>query len=212
LFSLEYFFASANDFAPGIIPEAFADLLKLEELGLKSTNRNGPLPAFLGSMTELILLDLDDNQLLSELPSELGQLVNLQFLLLNRNQLYGNIPAEFSGMTSLRVAFLDHNSLIGSVAPLCDLPNFNEAAGDADGTELLIADCEGVEGTDTVCACCTSCCNVEMDQGCNGFTDIPNLDPIWEFRFDRFEFTFGSNTRYIASDFVGLLDADFIAP
>jgi hypothetical protein len=203
LFDLEYFFASANAFTPGIIPASYAGLLKLEELGLKSTNRNGAIPTFLGSMTELILLDLDDNQLYDELPTELGKLVNLEFLLLNRNQLFGSIPTEFSGMTSLRVAFLDHNSLIGSVAPLCDLPNFNEEAGDADGTELLIADCEGAEGTDTVCECCTSCCTVDVTQGeCNGFTDIPNLDPIWEFRFFRYEFNFGSNTRFIASGLV----------
>jgi hypothetical protein len=32
---------------------------------------------------------------------------------------------------------------------ICNLPNFNEEAGDADGTELLIADCEGAEGTGT---------------------------------------------------------------
>jgi hypothetical protein len=185
--------------------------LKLEELGLKSTNRNGGIPAFLGSMTELILLDLDDNQLFGPLPPELGQLVNLQFLLLNRNQLTGYIPAEFSGLTSLRLAFLDRNSLVGSVAPLCDLPTFQEEADDLDGTELIIADCEGAGGTDTVCECCTSCCN-ELDQECNSYTAIPNLDPIWEFRFFRYEFTFGTNTRFIASDFVGLLDSDFVPP
>jgi hypothetical protein len=184
--------------------------LNLEELGLKSTNRTGAIPTFLGSMTKLVLLDLDDNQLSSELPTELGQLVNLEFLLLNRNQLIGYIPTEFSGMTSLRVVFLDHNSLLESVAPLCDLPNFNEEAGDLDGTELLIADCVGVEAPETVCPCCTSCCAVEPE--CNGFTDIPNLDPIWEFRFNRYEFSFGSNTRFIARDFVGQIDPDFVAP
>jgi hypothetical protein len=210
--NLEYFFASDNNFAAGIIPDSFANLLKLEELGLKSTNRNGAIPNFLGNMAELILLDLDNNQLFGPLPPQLGQLANLQFLLLNRNQLSGSIPLEFSGMTSLRVAFLDRNSLIGTVAPLCALPTFQEETGDLDGTEILIADCEGAEGSvETVCECCTSCCN-ELNQECNTYTDIPNLDPIWEFRFDRYEFTFGSNTRFIASDYVGLLDPNFVAP
>jgi hypothetical protein len=212
LSTLQYFFASANNFTPGIIPESFSRLLKLQELGLKTTNRIGGIPSFLGSMTELILLDLDDNNLYGPLPPELGQLVNLQFLLLNRNQLYGTTPLEFSGLISLRVAFLDRNSLVGSLAPLCDLPTFNEADGDLDGRELITADCDGGADPETDCECCTSCCN-DLNQECNDYTSIPHLDPRWEFSYSRFEFTFGTNARYIASTLgVEELPPDLVPP
>jgi hypothetical protein len=126
-------------------------------------------------LTDLILVDLDYNSLVGPLPTELGNLSKLEFLLLNRNVLTGDIPAEFSGLGSLRLAFLDHNSLSGSLDNnLCELATFNESPEDADGTEMLIADCI------VACECCTSCCTDDSDTECNTFTQIPSQDPYWE--------------------------------
>jgi hypothetical protein len=204
LANLAYFFASANLFTPGGIPSAFANLVNLEELGLKGTRRFGSIPSFLGDLTKLVFLDLDDNSLVGPLPAELSKLSDLEFLLLNRNDLSGEIPVEFAALTSLRVAFFENNNLFGSLAPLCSLSTFNEPLGDVDGRELLIHDCL-IEGTNTgvVCECCTSCCSPQ-DPNCNPYTAIPNLDPIWEYLYDRFEFTFGNEAVYIAQDYLGL--------
>jgi Leucine-rich repeat (LRR) protein len=141
--NLRYFFASANDFTPALIPALLAGLPNLEEIGLKSTRRIGRIPLFLGYMTELILLDLDDNELFGPLPSELGGFSKLEFLLLNRNELTGEIPAEFLSLTKLWIAFLDQNALTGSLAPICQLSTFQELACDLDGKELIAADCLG---------------------------------------------------------------------
>jgi hypothetical protein len=198
LLGLKYFFASANNFTPGIIPESYAGLLKLEELGLKATNRLGEIPAFLGDLTDLILLDLDSNMLSGPLPTELAQLSDLEFLLLNRNELSGGIPIEFSGLTSLRMALLDRNDLQGSMAHMCDLPNFLEPSRDSDGTEFLIADCFG-DNPKIDCECCKICCS-DLNPNCHEFTDIPNVDPEWEYNYNRLEFKFGDQTSFFISD------------
>jgi hypothetical protein len=198
LANLTYFFASANDFTPAVIPAFLAGLANLEELGLKSTNRIGEIPAFLGNLTELVLLDLDDNTLFGPLPSELGQLTNLQFLLLNRNELTGEIPAEFSKLTKLRLAFLDQNALTGSLAPMCQLSTFHELAGDVDGTELITADCLGPD-IEIECLCCTTCCN-DLVEECHDFTDVPSLDPIWEYASNRLTYSFGNTSFFFSTD------------
>lgn len=191
-------FASKNNFTAGDIPASFENLINLQELGLKSTNLFGEIPTFLGAMVNLVLLDLDDNDLSANLPTELGQLTDLEFLLLNRNDLSGPIPTEFSSLTLLRVAFLDRNALTGSLDALCALPTFNEAEGDFDGTELLIADCDGVV-PEIACTCCTTCCNDQVT-ACHDNFEIANLDPIWEFDNDRLRYSFGNTSFFFSSD------------
>jgi hypothetical protein len=183
--NLEYLFASAIEFTPGVIPEFLASLTKLEELGLKSTNRLGEIPAFLGDLANLVLLDLDDNMLFGPLPSELGQLTDLEFLLLNRNELSGDIPTEFEGLTSLRVAFLDQTALSGSLELLCELPAFKGVE-----TKMLMADCAG-ENPEIACDCCTLCCS-DLDQDCNKNAAIANMELKWEANYYRTSYILGA--------------------
>jgi hypothetical protein len=198
--TLEYFFANANNFTPGIIPEFFEDLFQLEELGLKSTNRFGGIPAFLGDLNGLILLDLDDNMLSGPLPLELAQLIDLEYLLLNRNSLTGFIPLEFSALTSLRLAFLEGNDLSGSIKHMCNLPNFFESSGDNNGMGVLIADCGGGENRKIIdCECCKICCS-DLNPICH--TEIPNIDAKWEYQDNRLEFEFGDEMSVFISDVI----------
>jgi hypothetical protein len=191
---LQYFFASANSFTQGPIPLSFASLTNLQELGLKSTKRIGEVPSFLGSLTEMILLDLDDNCFLGPLPSELGNLVNLKFLLLNRNQLVGSIPDTFSGLTSLRMAYLDRNALRGSLATLCELPLFQESAVDANGMQLLTADCGG-DTPEVTCECCETCCEDSVEECNAGNYEIASVNPTWE-NYSRLYAIFGDETMF----------------
>jgi hypothetical protein len=207
LSSLEYFFASGNAFAEGIIPAFLGSLPNMREIGLKSSNRFGNIPPWLGGLKNLTLLDLDENALFGPLPGELSFLTKLQFLLVNRNQLSGGIPIEYDLMTSLRMAFFDKNNLNGTMAPLCRLPAFSlpRPSSTVAGRELITADC-GFGGTDPeiTCACCTSCCYDALTE-CNNNHDIPNLDPTWEASFNRVFFNFGEKTSFFATIDPGLV-------
>jgi hypothetical protein len=196
--SLRYFFASVNPFAPAIIPNFLQTLTKLEEIGLKSTNRLGGIPTFLGDLTDLVLLDLDGNTLSGPVPTELGQLTKMEFLLLNRNSLTGEIPAELANLRDLRLAFFDRNSFNGTLAPMCALGIFNETGGDADGTELITSDCLG-PNIEVECSCCTTCCNDQIG-GCHDYSEVPNLDPIWEYRNNRLTYSFGDTSFFFSTD------------
>jgi Leucine-rich repeat (LRR) protein len=196
--NLRYFFASVNAFTNADIPDFLANLTKLEEIGLKSSNRFGVIPTFLGSLTDLVLLDLDDNTLFGVIPTEFGQLSKLEFLLLNRNQLTGEIPAGIQALTNLRVAFFDRNALNGTLAPMCDLATFNETVGDIDGTELITSDCLG-PNFEVDCPCCTTCCN-DLFGDCHDFFEVPSLDPIWEYRNNRLTYSFGNTSFFFSTD------------
>jgi hypothetical protein len=197
--SLEYFFASGNKFDQDYFPEFLQTLPLLKEIGLKSTNRFGNIPTWIGTLVNLALLDVDNNQMFGALPTELGLLNKLEFLLLNRNQFSGEIPAEFSGLTALRMVFLDNNNLVGNVAELCRLPTFQlpRPFPDLEGRELITADCGGTV-PQIVCGCCTSCCS-DDDPNCNTNTEIPNLDPTWEASYNRIYFKFGDKKAYFSS-------------
>jgi hypothetical protein len=196
--SLKYFFVSVNPFTPAVIPAFLQTLTKLEEIGLKSTNRLGAIPTFLGNLTDLVLLDLDGNTLVGSVPTELGRLANMEFLLLNRNLLTGEIPVELAALTNLRLAFFDRNSFNGTLAPMCALGIFNETGGDVDGTELITSDCLG-PNIEVECSCCTTCCNDQVG-GCHDFSEVPNLDPIWEFRNNRLTYSFGNTSFFFSTD------------
>ena len=68
--------------------------LELEDVGLTDA-----VPAELGQLTSLEMLDLTGNQLTS-VPAEIGQLTSLEWLELNNNQLMSG-PAEIGQLTSL---------------------------------------------------------------------------------------------------------------
>ena len=68
-------------------------------LTLSRNNLVGPLPAELGSLSNLTWLTLQDNPLTGTIPPELGNLSNLRTLQLHSNQLTGQIPAELGNLS-----------------------------------------------------------------------------------------------------------------
>jgi leucine-rich repeat protein SHOC2 len=94
--------------------------LALDEFGL-----TGALPAEVGRLSALRMLDLIDNQLTS-MPAEIGQLTSLEMLYLRGNQLT-SLPAEIWQLTSLQVLGLSDNQLttvpaeIGQLTSLAQL-------------------------------------------------------------------------------------------
>ena len=194
--NLKYLFLGENKFDEGPIPESFGKLTMLEELSLKSANRSGPIPDYFGNFSNLMLLDLDNDLFDETLPKSLGKATNLEFLLLNRNKnLVGEVPDSFKQLIKLRTLLLDRTSLSGSLDGLCELSTFKEPMGDADGTEVLTADCGGTE-PEITCDCCTTCCDDADEKSCHTAVDVSSLSPKWEYVFDRYEFDFGSNETY----------------
>ncbi len=91
-------------------------------LRLPNNNLNGNLPAALGDLSNLAILDLPFNSLTGELPAELGNLVNLSRLGLRENTLSGAIPADaLNQLSVLSVLDLAHNRFTGGVPILTQL-------------------------------------------------------------------------------------------
>ena len=88
---------------------------------------SGEIPAELGSLANLEILNLWDNQLSGEIPTELGSLANLERLYLSGNQLSGEIPAELGSLANLERLYLSGNQLSGEIPmELGDLANLTE--------------------------------------------------------------------------------------
>ena len=100
---------------------------------LANNNLKGTIPAALGQLENLEVLELDENELYGSIPPELGSMSSLKVLDLSRNNLgldsagtsleYG-IPPELGQLESLEILNLRNNYLL-TVIPeeLGDLPN-----------------------------------------------------------------------------------------
>ena len=88
---------------------------------------SGEIPAELGSLANLEILNLWDNQLSGEIPTELGSLANLERLYLSGNQLSGEIPMELGDLANLTELSLWDNQLSGEIPmELGSLANLTE--------------------------------------------------------------------------------------
>ena len=85
------------------------------ELQLNANKLSGEIPAELGSLSNLELLDLGWNQLSGEIPTELGRLASLRWIDLGGNVLSGEIPAELGHLASLGWMDLRWNVLSGEI-------------------------------------------------------------------------------------------------
>ncbi len=99
----------------GTIPAELGSLTNLNILNLSSNQLSGPIPAELGSLANLTFLSLSSNQLSGQIPVELGNLANLTYLFLYANQLTGTIPTELGNLTNLEILNLHNNQLTGSI-------------------------------------------------------------------------------------------------
>eukprot|EP00903_Cladosiphon_okamuranus_P012364 g11589.t3 len=99
----------------GSIPEALGSLANITVLYLTDNQLTGPIPEALGSLANLEKLSLSGNQLRGPIPEALGSLANLEKLSLSGNQLRGPIPEALGSLANLEKLSLSGNQLRGTV-------------------------------------------------------------------------------------------------
>ena len=101
----------------GTIPAELGNLALLTILNLDNNQLDGSIPSELGNLTNLTLLNLSRNNLTGFIPMELGNLTNLEILSLYLNDLVGTIPPELGELSYLTELWLNYNMLSGSIPP-----------------------------------------------------------------------------------------------
>ncbi|KAJ0037976.1 hypothetical protein Pint_23918 [Pistacia integerrima] len=93
----------------GEIPASIGKMMLLQVIDLSSNNITGIIPSSIGNCSFLRALDLSYNNLSGEIPASLGQLQQLQSLHLSNNKLTGNLPSSFQNLSSLETLDLADN-------------------------------------------------------------------------------------------------------
>ena len=100
------------------IPAELGNLTKLEVLNLQWNEFKGPIPPELGDLENLVVLNLHESfRLTGGIPRELGQLTNLQELILSFTRVGGTIPPELGNLTNLERLHLWYCDLGGDIPP-----------------------------------------------------------------------------------------------
>ncbi|XP_021855878.1 LRR receptor-like serine/threonine-protein kinase FEI 2 isoform X2 [Spinacia oleracea] len=99
----------------GQIPADIGKLDQLEILELNNNNFYGRIPSELGNCTELQKLYMQGNYLSEQIPSELGNLTGLQFLDVSSNSLSGSVPSSLGQLSKLIAFNLSTNFLVGPI-------------------------------------------------------------------------------------------------
>lgn len=82
-------------------------------LKLTNNNLNGELPASIGNLTHLKVLNLHNNAIKGNVPTSIGKLNKLIRLNISLNTFQGNIPEEISNMKSLEYLYVYSNDFTG---------------------------------------------------------------------------------------------------
>ncbi|MYC89836.1 MAG: hypothetical protein F4X15_00030 [Gemmatimonadetes bacterium] len=102
----------------GRIPAELGNLSGLRILNLPGNGLVGPIPAAIGNLSQLEELHLTFNPLNGEIPPEIGKLSNLRRLnLASTEGLGGSIPAELGNLGKLEELSLNNNRLTGPIPP-----------------------------------------------------------------------------------------------
>ncbi|MCK4579189.1 MAG: hypothetical protein KAU50_10390, partial [Candidatus Marinimicrobia bacterium] len=101
----------------GTIPASIGTLTALTILQIAGNyTLSGPIPIEIGNLTSLTSLEFNNNQLNGEIPSEIGYLTALTSLNLYGNyQITGSIPASIGNLTNLTSISLARNELTGAI-------------------------------------------------------------------------------------------------
>ncbi|KAK1286825.1 hypothetical protein QJS10_CPB20g01694 [Acorus calamus] len=94
----------------GEIPDAFGELVSLENVSLAYNSLSGPIPESVSGMSGLVHLDLSSNKFNGSMPRFLADLPGLKHLNLENNEFRGVIPFNVSFIKRLQVLKVGGNS------------------------------------------------------------------------------------------------------
>ncbi|XP_031120708.1 probable leucine-rich repeat receptor-like serine/threonine-protein kinase At3g14840 isoform X2 [Ipomoea triloba] len=124
-----------RNYLSGTIPPGWASM-KLELLCVSVNRLSGPIPKYLGNITTLIYLSLENNMFNGSVPPELGKLMNLQNLILSANYITGKLPKEvLNGLTNLTEFRLSSNNFTGKLPRFQTFKNLQKLELQASGFE-----------------------------------------------------------------------------
>ena len=112
--SLQSFYAVLCNIK-GPIPKGIGSLRNLTVLMLSDNNLSGPIPSTIKGMKILQRLYLYGNQLEQSIPTEICLLANLGEMALDNNNLSGPIPSCIENLIHLQIMSLGSNSLSSSI-------------------------------------------------------------------------------------------------
>ena len=112
--SVTHLYLNSNGLS-GQIPAQIGDLTSLRLLDLSSNALSGPIPAQIGDLGRLEVLYLFGNDLSGPIPAQIGDLGRLGLLYLYSNALSGPIPAQIGDLDRLRLLLLYSNALSGPI-------------------------------------------------------------------------------------------------
>ncbi|KAJ0094100.1 hypothetical protein Patl1_17133 [Pistacia atlantica] len=109
------FLSLSGNHLTGEIPASIGKMMLLQVIDLSSNNITGIIPSSIGNCSFLKALDLSYNNLSGEIPASFGQLQQLQSLHLSNNKLTGNLPSSFQNLSSLETLDLADNSFSANI-------------------------------------------------------------------------------------------------
>ncbi|XP_058108813.1 tyrosine-sulfated glycopeptide receptor 1 [Magnolia sinica] len=122
---LEVFRAGFNNLS-GQIPIDLYDAVGLQHLSLPFNRLSGRLDSErMVRLTDITLVELNNNELSGELPQTIGKLTNLEQLLIHANNLSGSLPWSLTNCTNLKSLNLRGNSLDGEISAI-DFSNLSQ--------------------------------------------------------------------------------------
>jgi hypothetical protein len=114
--------AGLCELGPCYIPAEIGQLVNLDILDLSYNNLGGTIPPEIGNLYNLSELNLRMNELEGVIPSSIQTMYNLNQLIIIDNNLSGEIPPEIGNLTNLDFLYLARNNLSGIIpSELCNL-------------------------------------------------------------------------------------------
>ncbi|XP_017979870.1 PREDICTED: probable LRR receptor-like serine/threonine-protein kinase At3g47570 [Theobroma cacao] len=108
-----------NPLIDGELPIFIGNLsISLQIFDASACKIGGNIPGEIGNLSNLISLEIENNELIGSIPTTIGRLEKLQGLHLDGNKLEGSIPYELCRLKSLGFLYLTANKLAGPI-PAC---------------------------------------------------------------------------------------------
>lgn len=110
----------SNNMFKGFIDENIGEktaMTSIVSLVLSHNPLGGPIPASLGKLSALQVLELSGNELSGRIPMELGNATELTTIVLSNNKLGGTIPGNILNLKELIEFDVSGNRLSGRIPP-----------------------------------------------------------------------------------------------